>query len=169
MSAEQKFLFQSDFNRFWEIVTNDDSKARFAALESSLDDLLLVEVIRYGVFNNQEMIEPPCRARGARARLVPPSRKARPTGIAAGGHMGRTARAGRSRRGRGRPASRPLRGWLVAAIAGSLPRRGQHPALHIRFYRGPVMQMSEDSGSRSTPQPRRRSTRWRCGSEPPVT
>jgi hypothetical protein len=57
VSDEQKFLFQSDLNRFWEIVTNDDSKARFAALET-LDDLLLVEVVRYGVFNKQEMIGP---------------------------------------------------------------------------------------------------------------
>lgn len=57
MSDEQKFLFQSDLKRFSELVRNDDSKARFAALET-LDDLLLVEVIRYGVFNNQEMIAP---------------------------------------------------------------------------------------------------------------
>jgi hypothetical protein len=34
-----------------------DSEARFAALET-LDDLLLVEVVRYGVFNKQEMIGP---------------------------------------------------------------------------------------------------------------
>ncbi|TIW61815.1 MAG: hypothetical protein E5V49_13860 [Mesorhizobium sp.] len=57
MSDEQKFLFQSDLNRFWEIVTNDDSKARFSALET-IDDLLLCEVVRYGAFNNQEMIRP---------------------------------------------------------------------------------------------------------------
>src|SRR5262245_21847502 len=36
---------------------NDDSKARFAALDS-LDDLLLCETVRYGVFNKQEMIGP---------------------------------------------------------------------------------------------------------------
>jgi hypothetical protein len=28
---ERKLLFQTDLNRFWEIVTNDDSEARRAA------------------------------------------------------------------------------------------------------------------------------------------
>jgi hypothetical protein len=57
VSNEQKLLFQTDLNRFWEIVTNDDSEARFNALPS-FDDLLLCEVVRYGVFYKQEMIGP---------------------------------------------------------------------------------------------------------------
>jgi hypothetical protein len=50
-------LFQTDFNRFWEIAMNDDSETRFNVLPS-FDDLLLCEVVRYGVFNKQEMIGP---------------------------------------------------------------------------------------------------------------
>jgi hypothetical protein len=55
--AEKALLFQTDLNHFWEIVTNDNSEARFAALHT-LDDLLLCEVVRFGVFNKQEMIGP---------------------------------------------------------------------------------------------------------------
>jgi hypothetical protein len=54
---EQKLLFQTDLNRFWEIVYDDDAEARFATLKT-LDDLLLCEVIRYGVLNQEEMIGP---------------------------------------------------------------------------------------------------------------
>ncbi|PTM96123.1 hypothetical protein [Mycoplana dimorpha] len=57
MSDEQRFLFQTEPDRFWEIVINDDSKARLAAV-GTLDDLLLAEVIRYGLFNKKEMIGP---------------------------------------------------------------------------------------------------------------
>jgi hypothetical protein len=54
---EQKLHFQTDPSRFYEIVDDDDPEARFAALKT-LDELLLCEVIRYGVFNRQEMITP---------------------------------------------------------------------------------------------------------------
>jgi hypothetical protein len=57
MTDEQKLLFQTDLNRFWEIVYDDDAEARFSALKT-LDELLLCEVIRYGVLNQEEMIGP---------------------------------------------------------------------------------------------------------------
>jgi hypothetical protein len=57
VSNDKKLLFQTDPDRFQQIVTNDDSEERFASA-STLDDLLLGEVIRYGMFNKQEMIQP---------------------------------------------------------------------------------------------------------------
>jgi hypothetical protein len=54
---EKTLLFQTDPHRFQQIVTNDDSEERFASL-CTLDDLLLCEVIRYGILNKQEMIGP---------------------------------------------------------------------------------------------------------------
>jgi hypothetical protein len=57
LSEENTLLFQTDLNRFWEIVLNDDSKARFDAL-NTFDDILLCEVVRYGFFNKEEMISP---------------------------------------------------------------------------------------------------------------
>ena len=50
-------LFQTDPDRFWQAITDDDAERRFAAV-ATLDDLLLCEVIRYGTFNKQEMIGP---------------------------------------------------------------------------------------------------------------
>jgi len=57
VSNENKLLFQTDPDRFKRIVTNDDSEERFASV-STVDDLLLCEVIRYGIFNKEEMIGP---------------------------------------------------------------------------------------------------------------
>jgi hypothetical protein len=57
VSNEQKLLFQTDLERFWEIVMNDNAEARVAALDG-LDDCLLCEVVRYGVLNKTEMIGP---------------------------------------------------------------------------------------------------------------
>ena len=57
MSNEEKMLFQTDPDRFWQTITDDDAEKRFAAAPT-LDDLLLCEVIRYGTLNKQEMIGP---------------------------------------------------------------------------------------------------------------
>ena len=57
MSDDQKLLFQKDINRFWEVVTNDDAKVRFDAMDS-LDEVLLCEVVRYGFYNLEGMIAP---------------------------------------------------------------------------------------------------------------
>jgi hypothetical protein len=57
MSSEQQLLFQTDPKRFWEIVHDDDPDARVTEFKT-LDELLLCEVVRYGVFNRQEMIGP---------------------------------------------------------------------------------------------------------------
>jgi hypothetical protein len=47
VSNEEKMLFQTDPDRFWQTITDDDAEKRFAAA-ATLDDLLLCEVIRYG-------------------------------------------------------------------------------------------------------------------------
>ena len=57
MPNEQNLVFETDPDRFREIVLNSDSNARFDAL-GSLDDQLLCEVVRYGVYNREEMIGP---------------------------------------------------------------------------------------------------------------
>jgi hypothetical protein len=57
VSNDKKLLFQTEPDRFQQIVTNDDPEQRFASA-CTLDDLLLAEVIRYGMFNKQEMIRP---------------------------------------------------------------------------------------------------------------
>jgi hypothetical protein len=57
MSHEHKLLYEMDIDRFWKIVDDDDPEARFAALKT-LDEFLLCETVRYGVFNRQEMIGP---------------------------------------------------------------------------------------------------------------
>jgi hypothetical protein len=57
LSNDKELLFQTNPNRFQQIVTNDDSEERFSSV-STLDDLLLCEVIRYGMFNKEEMIGP---------------------------------------------------------------------------------------------------------------
>jgi hypothetical protein len=57
MSNEEYMLFQTDPDRFWKTITNDDAEQRFAACATP-EDLLLCEVIRYGTFNKQEMIGP---------------------------------------------------------------------------------------------------------------
>ncbi|MDR3468560.1 MAG: hypothetical protein P4M07_21725 [Xanthobacteraceae bacterium] len=50
-------LFQTDPDRFWDVVSNENPKERVAALES-IDDMLLCEVLRYGLLNRTEMISP---------------------------------------------------------------------------------------------------------------
>lgn len=57
MSNAPQFLFQVDPERFLQIVTNDDWDQRLS-LVPTVDDHLLCEVIRYGMFNKTEMIDP---------------------------------------------------------------------------------------------------------------
>jgi hypothetical protein len=74
VSDEQQLLFQTDPSRFWEIVTNDDSEARSAAL-NTLDDLLLCEVVRYGFYNREEMIPPLAKFYRGPAMTMPEERR----------------------------------------------------------------------------------------------
>jgi hypothetical protein len=55
--VSKSLLIETDPDRFHKIVMNDDKDKRFA-LMSTPDDLLLCEVMRYGIFNKQEMIGP---------------------------------------------------------------------------------------------------------------
>jgi hypothetical protein len=55
VSDQEKFLFQTNPGRFQQIVADDDIEKRIAALPT-LDDLLLCEAVRYGMFNKEEMI-----------------------------------------------------------------------------------------------------------------
>jgi hypothetical protein len=55
--VSKNLLVETDPDRFHKIVMNDDKDKRFA-LMSTPDDLLLCEVVRYGIFNKQEMIGP---------------------------------------------------------------------------------------------------------------
>jgi hypothetical protein len=57
VSNEKSPLFEADPDLFQKIVMEDDKDKRFASI-STLDDLLLCEVIRYGIHNKQEMIGP---------------------------------------------------------------------------------------------------------------
>jgi hypothetical protein len=44
-------LFQSDPARFWQAVANEDAEQRVVATCASADDMLLCEVLRYGIQN----------------------------------------------------------------------------------------------------------------------
>jgi hypothetical protein len=57
VSNEKSPLFVTDPDLFQKIVMEDDKDKRFTSI-STLDDLLLCEVIRYGIYNKQEMIGP---------------------------------------------------------------------------------------------------------------
>jgi hypothetical protein len=57
VSDDAKPLFLIDPGRFWGLVTNDDSQVRYAAFDT-IDDLLICEIVRYGVFNKPEMAGP---------------------------------------------------------------------------------------------------------------
>jgi hypothetical protein len=50
------FLFQTDPDRFKELVSTDDDNARLSPLVDSFHDLVLCEVIRYGLFNDTAMV-----------------------------------------------------------------------------------------------------------------
>jgi hypothetical protein len=55
--VSKSLLIETDPDRFQKIAMNGDKDKRFALMPTP-DDLLLGEVIRYGIFNKQEMIGP---------------------------------------------------------------------------------------------------------------
>jgi len=55
VSNNKNLLVEMDSDLFLKIVMNDDTDKRFASL-TRLDDLLLCEVVRYGLYNKPEMI-----------------------------------------------------------------------------------------------------------------
>jgi hypothetical protein len=57
VSNEKRPLFETNRDLFQKILLNDDKDKRFASI-STPDDLLLCEMIRYGIYNKQEMIRP---------------------------------------------------------------------------------------------------------------
>ena len=48
-------IFQSDPKRFMDLVMTDDTKARFNGF-TLFDDIALCEIVRYGVYNDENMI-----------------------------------------------------------------------------------------------------------------
>ena len=57
MSNQKNLLVETDPDLFQKILLTDNADKRFASL-STPDDLLLCEVVRYGIYNKQEMIGP---------------------------------------------------------------------------------------------------------------
>jgi hypothetical protein len=57
VSNQKSPLFETDPDLFQKILLTDNADKRFASLPTP-DDLLLCEVIRYGIYNKQEMIGP---------------------------------------------------------------------------------------------------------------
>jgi hypothetical protein len=58
MRANKPLLFQSDPKKFMELLMLDDTEKRFDALKANFDDVVLCEILRYGIFNDAKMIEP---------------------------------------------------------------------------------------------------------------
>jgi hypothetical protein len=58
VSRELEFMFQTDLNRFWGAVTNEDDRQRISAAGGTLHDCALCEIVRYGVHNKSEMVAP---------------------------------------------------------------------------------------------------------------
>ncbi len=61
MSDDEHLLIFADPHRFWDLVQMDDAKARFDGCEQSdnhleVDNLILCEIIRFGVYNREEMV-----------------------------------------------------------------------------------------------------------------
>jgi hypothetical protein len=57
MSNEPDLIFLTDHKRFLDSVTNDDADARVADFDN-FEDIVLCEIVRYGVYNREEMISP---------------------------------------------------------------------------------------------------------------
>jgi hypothetical protein len=55
--AERRPLFKTDSEKFWKLFHTNDATERFAGLHWA-DDILICETLRYGIFNDQSMIEP---------------------------------------------------------------------------------------------------------------
>jgi hypothetical protein len=54
----QPLLFETDPKKFMELLMMDDAKKRFDALKANFDDIILCEILRYGIFNDAKMIGP---------------------------------------------------------------------------------------------------------------
>ena len=57
VTDEPKLLFETNPDRFQKILVDGDAGARFAALDR-IDDMLLCEAVRFGLYNREEMIGP---------------------------------------------------------------------------------------------------------------
>lgn len=57
MSDETDLIFLTDPKRFLEVAANDDNEQRLAAL-ANFDDVVLCEIVRYGLYNREDMIAP---------------------------------------------------------------------------------------------------------------
>ena len=55
--AEQPPLFKTDPDKFWRLVHTNDAQARFAGLRWA-DDILICEILRYGISTDETMINP---------------------------------------------------------------------------------------------------------------
>ena len=58
MAHANPLLFQADPKKFMEILMLDDAKKRADALKANFDDIILCEILRYGIFNDANMIGP---------------------------------------------------------------------------------------------------------------
>ena len=56
--SDDRLLFLDDHERFMELVTTDDPEVLIKGLLGNFEDLVLCEVIRYGVYNREEMVGP---------------------------------------------------------------------------------------------------------------
>lgn len=58
MPDNKPLLFQTDLKKFMEILAIDDAEKRLDALKANFDDVILCEIIRYGMINDAKMIGP---------------------------------------------------------------------------------------------------------------
>ena len=58
MSDKAPLLFTSDIKAFMTVVMEENADARFEALKANTDDVILCEIVRYGVFNDSAMARP---------------------------------------------------------------------------------------------------------------
>jgi hypothetical protein len=56
--APTPLLFETDPKKFMELLMMDDAKKRLDALKTNFDDIILCEILRYGIFNDVKMIGP---------------------------------------------------------------------------------------------------------------
>jgi len=56
--APAPLLFETDPKKFMELLMMDDAKKRLDALKANFDDIILCEILRYGIFNDVKMIGP---------------------------------------------------------------------------------------------------------------
>ena len=58
MPENNPTIFETDPERFMEVVGIDEPEARMEAFRGNFDDVIICEIVRYGVFNRPEMIGP---------------------------------------------------------------------------------------------------------------